>query len=225
MRDKAFVHIVESPSDEDLLYGRTEGNSLASALDLAGIHRCYNLVTTEKTLQLALQNLLFSEIKNTEGKFPILHFSMHGNAGGIGLTNGKVIAWDELCHLIMPIQKLLQNFSLDLLVCMSSCHGSFGNQMAQVKQGYIPFNFLIGNRDSIDWHDAAVAYKVFYHLLFKGLDINHCYEVMQLASHNNKFEIYNGQEVHLNWINYNQQIRQKFIEEVARKLRERQITL
>ncbi|QKQ75590.1 hypothetical protein [Nostoc sp. TCL240-02] len=223
MRDKAFVHIIESPSDEDMLDGRTEGKSLASLLTLAGIPHCYNLVATEKTLRIALYKSLPHEIEKTGGKFPILHFSMHGNPGGIGLTDNRVITWDELCHLIMPVQQLLQEASLDLLICMSSCHGSFGSQMAQTKQGYIPFKFLIGNRDSVPWDDAAVAYKVFYHLLFKGLDLNHCYEVMQLASHNNKFEVYNGQEVHLNWINYNQQIRQRLIEETAQRLQRRRI--
>lgn len=219
MRDRAFVHIIESPSDEDLLDGRTEGNSLASALDLAGIRRCYNLVTTEKSLQIALYNRLFSEIQQT-GMFPILHLSMHGNTGGIGLTDDTVIAWDKLCQLIMPIQQFLQEFSLNLLICMSSCHGSFGSRMAQIKRGDIPFEFLIGNRDSVPWDDASVAYITFYHLLFKGLDLQSCCTRMKLASGNNKFEIYNGEEVHLGWINYNQQIRRK-LEEMAQRLQQR----
>ncbi|WP_193200611.1 hypothetical protein [Nostoc sp. MG11] len=222
MRDKAFVHIIESPSDEDILYERTEGSSLASALNLAEIPHCYNLVTTENSLQIALYDRLFCEIEKT-GRFPILHFSMHGNTGGIGLTNNRVIAWDELCRLIMPIQQLLQESSLDLLICMSSCHGSFGSRMAQIKQGYIPFQFLIGNIDSVPWSDAAVAYITFYHLLFKNIALESCYENMKLASGNNKFEIHNGKQVHLNWTNYNKQIQQNLARQVAQKIKQRQI--
>ncbi|WP_196520397.1 hypothetical protein [Nostoc sp. WHI] len=37
-----------------------------------------------------------------------------------------------------------------------------------------------------------------------------------------KFEIYNGQQVHLNWMNYNQQIQQNLRKEVARKLKQQQ---
>jgi hypothetical protein len=223
MRDKVFVHIIESPSDENMLDGLTEGRSLASALELAGIHHCYNLVTTEKSLQIALYGRLSEEIQKN-GMLPILHFSMHGGTGGIQLTDNKIITWHELYQLIMPIQQLLQKYSLDLLICMSSCYGSFATQMAQIKEGDIPFQFLIGNRDRIHWSDAAVAYITFYHLLFKGFDPNYCYETMKLASGNDQFEIYNGQQVHFKWITHNQQFKQNLVREVARRLKQRQIT-
>ncbi len=98
--------------------------------------------------------------------------------------------------------------------------------MAEIRQGDIPFRFLIGNRDKVPWCDAAVAYITFYHLLFKNIDLYDCHTAMKIASGNNKFDIHHGLQVHLNWINlinYNQQTQQNIVQEVARKLRQQQI--
>ena len=97
-----------------------------------------------------------------------------------------------------------------LLICMSSCYGIYAQQMAALKKGVIPFKFLVGSQDNINLHDAAVAYITFYHLLFKGFDIDHCVEAMKLASNHFKFDKSSGEKVQLKWEeNQNQIVRQK----------------
>ena len=123
-----FVYIIESPSDEDLLDGRTEGRVLAEALDLAGIDYSYSLVTTEKSLEIALYERL-AEAINSHNKSPILHFSGHGNSQSLGLTDHTTLPWDELGNLLLPIKQELG----ELLICMFSCHGSFTKEMAKQK--------------------------------------------------------------------------------------------
>ncbi|MEA5553280.1 hypothetical protein VB713_20275 [Anabaena cylindrica UHCC 0172] len=214
-KKEAFVYIIESPSDEDMLDGLTEGRSLASALELAEIRYCYNLVTTKNSLNIALTQRLFNAIAE-ENKLPILHFSMHGNHQGIGLTDKEFIQWHELLPFIVKIKTFLGNYSSDLLICMSSCYGSFANCMATMYPGNIPFKFLIGNKESVPWNDAAVAYITFYHLLFKGLHPYECKEIMCKASYNDKFELYDGEESHFNWISCNQN--QIPITQIAREI-------
>lgn len=219
-RSEAFIHIIESPSDKDMLNGRTEGRALASALELSNIQYCYNLVTTQETLNMAITDRLVNTMLEKK-KWPILHLSMHGDTRGIALTDNSVIQWYQLCQKIIPIRNSLKQYSSDLLVCMSCCYGSFASQMATVKEGEIPFDFLVGNSDAIPWSEAAVAYITFYHLFFKGFDIQKCIEIMRAASANNKFEIYNGKQVHFNWIQYNQhiaaEISRQFAQEAIRQ--------
>lgn len=206
LRNKAFIYIIESPRDTDLLDGRTEGRALVSALELADIQCYYSLVTTANSLEIALNQRLFQAIAETD-KFPILHFSMHGDNRGIELTNENFVQWHQLFRFIAPIQKFLGEFSLDLLVCMSSCYGSFAREMATVKKGNIPFKYLVGNSDSVPWNDAAVAYITFYHLLFKGLNnLDECRKVMMEASGNNLFELHDGEQINLNWFTSNQRL-------------------
>jgi hypothetical protein len=208
-REVYFIHIIESPSDDDILNELTEGKALASALELGNIEYCYNLVTTQKSLEISLFDRLIN-VMIEKNKWPILHFSMHGNEQEIVLTNGQTLKWHELYQKIMPIKNISEDSedSPDLLICMSSCYGSFAKKMAEVKPGEIPFDFLVGNIETVEWRDALVAYITFYHLLFKGFNFNKCIESMKAASDNDKFEVYDGEETHLRWIERKQKIKE-----------------
>jgi hypothetical protein len=189
---QAFVHIIESPSDLDLLQDRKQGGALGEALRLAEIPHSYNLVTTHDSFKMALHDGLIQAMKYEPNKSPILHFTMHGDERGIELTDKTYLSWDEIREFILPIYQALG----ELLICMSSCKGSSAFKMAKSKYD-IPFLFLLGNNDLVSWSDATVAYITFYHLIFKlGIEnIRDHVEVMKMASGNDKFELWGGNDV------------------------------
>ncbi|HEY9701343.1 MAG TPA: hypothetical protein V6C58_02800 [Allocoleopsis sp.] len=203
----AFVHIIESPNDIDILEGTKQGLALGESLGLAKIPYCYNFVTTKQSFEIALDQRLIQARKHYPAHFPILHFTMHGNQKGIQLTNETFITWLELYNYLMPIkQQIKQQYDRPLLICMSSCYGSFALQMA-LSESNSPYLFLIGNNESVSWSDATVAYITFYHLLFKKNNhtIYDCVERMKLASDNNDFELWDGEKIRNIYIEYNKQ--------------------
>lgn len=192
----AFVHIIESPSADDLLDGRAEGRALNEILNLANIPHCYNLATTKQTLHTALVTRL-NEASNNFQVYPILHLSMHGNEKGIGLTDNTFLPWTDLQEMLIPLNNHLEG---KLLICMSSCFGSRGYLMAMNEDRNETFWGLVGNNHSVSWEDAAVAYITFYHLLFKNTqvgepEIKEYVEYMKLASKNNNFQVWWGNTI------------------------------
>jgi hypothetical protein len=196
----AFVHIIESPSANDLLDGRTEGRVLNEILNLANIPHCYNLVTTKETFNTALGTRLDEASMNFQ-KNPILHLSMHGNEDGIALTDNTFLEWADLQARLTPLNNHLEG---KLLICMSSCFSSSGCWMAMNEDKDEPFWALVGNKCSVSWENAAVAYVTFYHLLFKNTlveksQIEEYVEYMKLASKDNNFEVWWGHTIKTAW--------------------------
>src|ERR1700680_392601 len=95
-KDFFFVHVIESPSNRDLLDGRTQGRALIETLALSDIRTYYNLVTDFDTLLASLGERLASAIQHHGARHPILHFNFHGDSEGIALTNKVHIQWHQL---------------------------------------------------------------------------------------------------------------------------------
>lgn len=207
-----FVYVIESPSDSDLLDGRTEGRSLCGALRLAEIPHWYSLVTTSATFSDSLGRCL-SEALTRFGMSPIIHLSMHGNNEGVALTNGEFISWNNLRTSLAPLTNAMNG---GLLICMSSCFGSSGCRMAMHEETDHPFWALVGNSGSALWSDAAVAYITFYHLFFKDLPVEQCVERMRLASGDNNFMVLSGQEVKAGWATHIAKVRREQLAEAVR---------
>lgn len=179
-----FVHIIESPSSDDLLDGQTEGKSLCASFELSKIPHCYNLVTNEESFKKALSNRLLDAWKKFKPTVPYLHLSMHGNNDGIELTDGKIFTWSELYNCLFPLIKTMDG---NLIITMSTCEGAAGCKMAFQNLTGPTFLAIIGNTESTNWDDASVAYTVFYHNLMKGKALNDCVIAMQMASGDKNF--------------------------------------
>jgi hypothetical protein len=191
-----FIHIIESPSSEDLLDGVTEGRSLSEALTLAEIPHWYSLATSATTLGRALGQRLVEAWRHHH-RLPILHLSMHGNQNGIALTNDVELSWNDLRQLLLPLNRAMKG---GLLICMSTCFGSAGCRMAMFADNEPPFWALVGNTGRAAWSDSAVAYISFYHLFFKGYPIETCVESMKVASGDHNFVAQSGQKTKENWL-------------------------
>ncbi len=194
-----FVHIVESPSPEDLLDSRTEGKVLSEALDLAGIKRFYNLAANEEMFKKAIWDRLLECWQMVPDKNPIIHLSMHGNEHGIVLTDGCLISWDQLRA---ALKHLTEGMKGGLLICMSSCFGASGCRMAMHSDAETPFLALVGHISEATWSDAAVAYVTFYHLLFKGESLEKAVDGMRAASGDPCFMFFQGEQVKKNWTDF-----------------------
>lgn len=192
-RPSYFLYIVESPSEEDLFCQRTEGNLLLEALRLAEVPNPihdrvqYRLVVSVDSFDRALLKDLPMKLKELKGVTPILHLSMHGDAGGLQLTDGTEIAWKELAKLLSEVNKGFANNQL--IVCVSACRGFYGGMMQFFDRRRRPFKALVGPWNQPRWDDAAVAYVTFYHLLMnKGRSVKTSVKAMKMASGNQKFD-------------------------------------
>ena len=200
-----FVYVIESPAGRDLLDGRTEGRVLTEALRLASIPYWYSLASDKAMLVEALGSRLGEAWKHHQ-KMPILHLSMHGNADGLSLTSGEFLWWHELRAILLPLMRAMRG---GLLVCMSSCFGSSGCRMALCSDNEPNFWALVGNAQSPTWADAAIAYMSFYHLFFKGFNIQLCVDSMKVASGDHNFLHLLGAEMKASWNSFIQQHQQQ----------------
>jgi hypothetical protein len=207
-----FVYVIESPSDSDLLDGRTEGRSLCEALRLAEIPHWYSLVTTSATFTESIGHRLLDALTRFNEP-PIIHLSMHGNNEGVALTIGEFLSWDNLRTSLAPLTNAMNG---GLLICMSSCFGSSGCRMAMHEETDQPFWALVGNSGSAQWADAGVAYITFYHLFFKDIPVEECVKRMQLASGDGNFIVFTGQAVKEVWAAHISKVRREQLAEAVR---------
>lgn len=207
----AFVHVIESPADRDLLDGRMEGKALCEALALAGIPYYYSLATSPQMFDASFTTRLQDAVAHFK-KLPIIHLSLHGDTNGVQLTSGDVLTWENLRRIIDPITGALG----ELLVCMSSCSGASGCRMAMHTDPNKPFWALVGNAHDVAWADAAVAYITFYHQFFKGLPLDHCVERMKLASGDNNFMLFSGAKVKVDWAAHMDKSRKEMLVQAIR---------
>jgi hypothetical protein len=178
---KIFVYIVESPGWADIASGRTEGRVLTETLRIDGIEAEYNLVKTHVELEQALGAQFTDAQKHRPMTMIFLHWSSHGNADGVGLTDGTFLDWKGLSDLLVQVNRGY------LGLCMSSCYGYEAYLTNTRGDSMAPFFALVGNKGELDWSDGAIGYAVFYHRFSKGSTFKQAIEAMNLAA-DNKFE-------------------------------------
>lgn len=192
-----YVHIVESPSPENLLDGCTEGRMLCSFLELAQIPCVYNLAVDRTQFHESLSTRLVQGAQAFNLP-PILHFSTHGNHEGIQLTSqregGEVLEWKTLAELIRPINQAIGG---GLGVCMSTCGGAHGRRMAEViRREDVPMGWIVGSTASVSFCDAALAFCVFYRGLHRGAEFASLIPAARAASGIDDFNVDFGHLVH-----------------------------
>lgn len=179
MSGKFCVYIIESASADDHYYKRAEANPLIEALRLIGIRSMSRAVIGRDQLQAAIGEC--AEAVKSGASPMALHISAHGAEHGIELTSGEVIDWDELGRLFKPLTEATRG---DLLVCMSSCDGFHGIQMAMTLDDE-PFSVIVGPVGKPTYADTTVAYLTLYHLVAKGCGLSEAVENMNRASGHN----------------------------------------
>jgi len=198
-RVKFFVFIIESPSAVDLYHRRSEGDIVKQAVELNNITCIVKTAISLEAFNACLKIGLSDAMNQFPGFVPLLHISAHGNNQGIQLSDGYVMEWKELREHLRPINRALGG---SLVVCMSSCEGYSGTQMAMhLEDPDLPYHAIIGTGNKPTWAETAVGYATLYHQLYRGEHITDAVNAMQVASGNQMF-----------WIQHAEDSRQGFIE-------------
>ncbi len=193
------VHIIESPSADDLLINRREGELLSGALRLMDIKSQYWLAVNKDAFAKALTTVFLTH-NNAAFAVPIIHLSAHGVSQGIKLTSGEYILWSELGSMLCLINKALNGY---LLLCMSSCEGYTACVMAFNNSTDMPFNALIGNKGKPLWSETLLFFTSTYHLLGKGVQIDDALKASNaVALCSQPFEIVHVSDVKKSWALY-----------------------
>lgn len=191
MKHHFFVYIIESLTPNNFYKGIVEGKALSETLALSGINTEYKLTLDKKTFETSLKEGLTAAIEKNKGR-PILHISAHGNEEGIKLTDTTFLKWSELADLLTPINESIGGF----LLCLSSCHGYSGTQMAMdIKDDKLPFIAIVANSEIVDFADTSIAYSTFYHLFSKGHSVSESVNAMCKSSGNSNFFFKGAREV------------------------------
>ena len=190
------IYIIESPSTNDVEVGINEGQTLSSAFKLARLNNAYFIVNDRESF-IETFNKIASEIKETldnKTPMPFLHFSLHGNKNGIGLTNNDFIDWKEFRKILMKFNHevgfVKDNFMVfsRVSISMSVCWGIYAMEMF-IPNKLPPFYSLIGPTEKVDWVDSLVAFVTFYHnLVYKRSTIMDSLSRMNTASGTNTFK-------------------------------------
>ncbi len=164
------IFIIESPSTEDVKEDRKEGLALSEILRLSNIQNTYMNVDSIDNLKTTLKQIS-SEVKREIKKYGAitLHFSMHGNQTGIGLTNGEFIDWnnlylilkdfnDVLGYITLPNGKKLAPVNLHFSVCQGFCAIAIKNIGSES-----PYQSLIAPTVAVNWADSIMAFATYYH--------------------------------------------------------------
>jgi hypothetical protein len=169
-----IVHIIESPSPADIARGRCEGEALSAALRLAETANQYHRVDSLHSLKECIVRIAGAtkphtapEQTETVVSVPHLHFSSHGNANGIGLTNGDFVDWKAMRELLLGFAGLTglispRGFGL-FPVLFSTCNGASAREMFTEGPPY-PCMYIVGPNETVPWSAALTAYVVYYHL-------------------------------------------------------------
>jgi hypothetical protein len=194
------VFIVESPSPDDILYGRTEGQALSAALNLAEIKNEMYMALDEAAIKHALADAA-GRVRHSLAQIrphiiPVVHISAHGNEHGLGLSNGKVLPWAELRKLLLTFledAKSVKNRTDDLSLtslCLSVCQGAHASMMFDAGMPY-PCLGLVGPTEDVDWADSLTAFVTFYHQLFyKDALVTDAVAAMNIAGGVSSFRVF-----------------------------------
>jgi hypothetical protein len=196
-----FVFIIESPSAVDLYHRRSEGDIVRQAVELNNITCIVKTAISLQAFGACLKIGLSEAMNRLPGFVPLLHISAHGDNHGIQLSDGYIMGWRELKEHLRPINQALGG---SLIVCMSSCEGYSGVQMAMsTEDPDLPYYAIIGSGNKPTWAETAVGYATFYHQLHRGEHITVAVNAMQVASGNEMF-----------WVQHAENSRQSFIEHI-----------
>ena len=163
---------------------------MSSALKLAGID---NLLFSPQNLAEfnscfdSILDQLGPHITNNDLRFPMVHFSAHGNEQGIGLTSGEFVNWTSLSTTLVSaaneIQLLDPTDQMAMwLLSFSTCKGAHARQLLSTGTPS-PCCGLVGPTVNVTWQDGLTAYVVYFHLMLtKQIGMENAVKIMNVAA-------------------------------------------
>nr|WP_312990679.1 hypothetical protein [Brevundimonas diminuta] len=166
------IYLIESPSADDLLDGRNEGDSLVRILKLAEISVVYFVAINEEMFEKAF-DMIETAILNQPDvgtAMPMVHISAHGSEDGIELSDGDVILWDKLTTLLQKLHQTIGPINIPpplpqcvpkVTLCLSSCSAFSAYKNAAPRP--TPFQAIVGPIRDIGWCESMLAFASFYY--------------------------------------------------------------
>ena len=203
---KFYLHvgIIESPSIDDFLAKRYEGELLHKFLSWRGIKSHHYFAIDKNSFRQAIGYLvkeIFGEgfkivgLNKLDNKpipivLPIIHISAHGNENGIGLTNGDLVTWEELGNLLSQLNEAFKG----IILSISACKGWSAIKML-FKSKALPFNVLISNKGKPTWEQTLIGFTIIYHRLKDKLNFSEAINAAKEATGNKDFDYLTIQEI------------------------------
>ena len=89
------------------------------------------------------------------------------------------------------------------MVCMSSCEGYSGIQMAMHTENVgLPYYAIIGCGDSPTWSETAVGFATLYHQLYRGEHITQAVQAMRVASGKENFWLQHAEDTRQSYVQF-----------------------
>lgn len=147
------VHIVESLSPADFYERRLDGHAANEILKILDVATEYRIAFTEKLVKRAIAEA-------AKGECHVLHFSSHGDATGIRLTNNTDISWDDFVELIRPVA------GKDKALVMATCGGGDKQLTKALTAAGVVFGYVFGSTaDTVSFSDSCLAWSILYNRL------------------------------------------------------------
>lgn len=145
------VFIIESLELDDEKNNIFEGKILSDILHLGGKKPIYYYIRTKKEFKKILE--IFGE-----SEYRYLHISCHGNTKSLSTTL-DALPFNEFATMVKP-------YLTEKRLFVSAC-SAVNEDLAKVVIPNSGCYSLIGPINNIGFHDAAITWASFYHLMFK----------------------------------------------------------
>jgi hypothetical protein len=146
------IFLIESTYRDDEQNERRERYALEEIFRLAGGRLQHHYIRTRKEFQHFITEF-------RDSRFRYLHLACHGDRHGIGLTYDN-IPFPELADILSPAMDGRRLF-------VSACDSTRSELARRLFRKSTCYS-VVGPRGDIRFHDAAIAWAVFYSLMIKA---------------------------------------------------------
>jgi hypothetical protein len=182
------VAIIESlPTHE-----KKTGNMLFDHIQALGREATYLPVETVVQFTGAIQEV--ERMCRSLGKRAALHFEIHGNEDGFGLSGGEFVQWARVKQDIINLNFQLKNH---LLVSMAVCEGTWLLSIMRATRTS-PFNCLVSSQAVIYEQDIERGFPAFYDALFAGDSLEESTRELNLVQNGSHFDLTTTEAVFAN---------------------------
>ena len=182
------IAIIESlPAHE-----KKTGKMLCDHIQAKGREATYLPVETVAQFTSAIQDV--ERMSRSLGKRAALHFEIHGNKDGFGLSGGEFVQWARVKQDIINLNFQLKNH---LLVSMAVCKGTWLLSIMRATSTS-PFKCLVSSQAVIYEHDIERGFPAFYDALFAGDSLEEATHKLNLVQKNSHFALTTTEEVFAN---------------------------
>jgi hypothetical protein len=148
------VYIIESLKPVDFYERQLDGYAANEILRVLGMRSEYRIAFTKSLIGRSIAEA-------AAGGFEVLHFSSHGNSGGIRLTDGTRLSWAEFAEIVRPAS------GPEKALVMATCGGGDKELTKALTSAGVVFGWVFGSTvEEVYFVDSCLAWSILYNRLF-----------------------------------------------------------